>query len=259
MVWWTEPEVWMHPLMKFPIITWNVKEKNFQGPHPSVMTEAFCVSPETLSAIHFDVKFPVKRECEGSSRREEENHVLSHWKDFLQDSVEHSCEVSLLSILLFATGCKEDLYRVFVVNKKRKLDSLQSFLPCAQALLIFLLYTKRTNMNPEIHSPAKSESHNHVIYKNIEPQQAAFTSLGILCLLKCMEVRMYASYSLHNLNTQLALSISLSFQCWSDNCRIMGRAEAYICSQESEQVKYKLIKAVTGGELPSTLDVIQCV
>ena len=45
----------------------------------------------------------------------------------------------------------------------------------------------------------------------MEPQRAAFAFLGMIYLLKCMEVRMastfsmYGSYSLHNLNTQLAL------------------------------------------------------
>ena len=75
--------------------------------HPSVMREAFCFTPETVSAFHFDAMFTVTRECEGSHRREEENRVLSHWKDFLQDCEEQSCEISLPNILFFATGCKD--------------------------------------------------------------------------------------------------------------------------------------------------------
>ena len=52
--------------------------------HPSVIREAFCFKPETFSTIHFDSSFTVKRECEGSNRREVENLVLSHWRDLYE-------------------------------------------------------------------------------------------------------------------------------------------------------------------------------
>ena len=76
--------------------------------HPGVFREAFCYTPEILTASSFEALFPdVVRQCDGSNRRLVENLVLSHWRDFLQDTEEDSCALSFSDILFFTTGCKQ--------------------------------------------------------------------------------------------------------------------------------------------------------
>ena len=71
-----------------------------------VFREAFCYTPETLTASSVESIFTVRRESEDSNKRVVENLVLSHWQDFLQDSEEDSSIISLSEILFFTRGCK---------------------------------------------------------------------------------------------------------------------------------------------------------
>ena len=76
--------------------------------HPDVFHDAFCYTPEVLTASSFEALFPeVTRQCEGSNRRLVENLVLSHWRDFLQDTEEDASTFSFSDILFFTTGCKQ--------------------------------------------------------------------------------------------------------------------------------------------------------
>ena len=76
--------------------------------HPDVFHEAFCYTPGVLTASSFEALFPeVTRQCEGSNRRLVENLVLSHWRDFLEDTEEDASTFSFSNILFFTTGCKQ--------------------------------------------------------------------------------------------------------------------------------------------------------
>ncbi|XP_006813584.1 G2/M phase-specific E3 ubiquitin-protein ligase-like, partial [Saccoglossus kowalevskii] len=50
------------------------------------------------------ILFSVKVSEEGTNKRNQENEVLSYWRDYLVDAEESSSEASLTDILIFATG-----------------------------------------------------------------------------------------------------------------------------------------------------------
>ena len=61
-----------------------------------------------LTATVFETLFQeVTREVEGSNKRLVENQVLSFWQDFLLDTEEDCCGLSLSDIVFFTTGCKK--------------------------------------------------------------------------------------------------------------------------------------------------------
>ena len=67
--------------------------------HSDAFHEAFCYTPEVLTASNFETLFPeVTRQCEGSNRRLVENLVLSQWRDFLQDTEEDTSALSFSDI-----------------------------------------------------------------------------------------------------------------------------------------------------------------
>ena len=73
---------------------------------PNQFKALFCYNEDKITASKLNSLFNVHRECDGSSKKQTESLVLSHWEDFLQDAEEEGSDIQLSEVLFFCSGCK---------------------------------------------------------------------------------------------------------------------------------------------------------
>ena len=73
---------------------------------PKHFKPIFCYNDDKITAKKLVALSNVHRECHGSSKRQTESLVLSHWGDFLEDAEEEGSNIQLSEILFFCSDCK---------------------------------------------------------------------------------------------------------------------------------------------------------
>ena len=68
---------------------------------PNQFKVLFCYNEDKITASKLNSLFNVHRECDGSSKKQTESLVLSHWEDFLQDAEEEGSDIQLSEVLFF--------------------------------------------------------------------------------------------------------------------------------------------------------------